>query len=265
MTKHRSWCFTVNNYTLGDIHNCKYLLKEATYGIFGEEVGEKGTPHLQGYITLANPKTMDALRKTVPRAHWIVAMGSDIDNQKYCSKGTNIYEVGEPRVGQGTRTDLKNITDKIRSKELPLDQLMFEYPETYLKYSRSLEKMYNATLSIRTELPQVHWRWGLSGVGKTRYCIEKHPSHYIKDSTPWWDNYFQEEAIIIDDYDNNIPFRTLLRLLDRNKFQGQVKGGYVQVNSPYIYITCEYPPEHFWSGNELVQVERRLTSVQEIK
>jgi len=265
MTRHRSWCFTVNNFTLGDIHNCKYLLKASTYGIFGEEVGEQGTPHLQGYITLVNPRSLDSLRKTVPRAHWIVAGGSDLDNQTYCSKGTNIYEVGVPRVGQGSRTDLKEITDQIKKKEITLEDLMFEYPETYLRYSRSLEKMFNAVMKPRTAPPQVFWRWGKAGTGKTRYCIDKHPSHYIKDGTPWWDNYNQQEAIIIDDFDNNIPYRTLLRILDRYIYQGQVKGSYVQIDSPYIYITCEFPPDNFWSGNELAQIERRLTSVLEIK
>lgn len=261
----RSWCFTVNNYTLGDIHNCQYLLKDAVFGLFGEEVGENGTPHLQGYVSLQHPVSMNTLRKIVPRAHWTVALGTDIQNKEYCSKGKNIYMIGAPKVGQGTRTDLKEIADLIKNKEVTLEDLMFEYPDIYLRYSRSLEKMFNAVMKPRDCPPQVHWRWGKAGTGKTRYCIDKHPSHYIKDGTPWWDNYNQQEAIIIDDFDNNIPYRTLLRILDRYVYQGQVKGSYVQVNSPYIYITCEHPPKVFWEGNELAQIERRLTSVQEIK
>jgi len=53
--------------------------------------------------------------------------------------------------------------------------------------------------------------------------------------------------------------------LDRYRYQGQVKGGYVNINSPFIYITCEHPPSYYWSGNELDQITRRLTSVLEIK
>lgn len=142
---------------------------------------------------------------------------------------------------------------------------MFDYPLLYCKYFKSLEKMLSAMQPKREVPPHVYWRWGLSGTGKTRYCIETHETHYIKDGTPWWDNYANQEAVIIDDFDNNIPFRTLLRILDRYTYQGQIKGGYVNINSPYIYITCEFPPNKYWGGNELKQIERRLTSVQEIK
>lgn len=172
---------------------------------------------------------------------------------------------GTPADGQGCRNDLKTIAQKIKNQEITLDDLMFEYPLEYVKYSRSFEKMFNAIQKPRDTPPQVHWRWGSAGTGKTRYAVENHSSHYIKDNTPWWDGYKQQEAIIIDDFGNDIPYRTLLRILDRYVYQGQVKGGYVQVNSPYIYITCEYPPDFFWDGNELAQVARRLTSVQEIK
>lgn len=267
MPRHRSWCITINNFSESDWFAIKNLFRKAEYGICGEEAGVmKMTPHLQAYVRLSSPLSLSAMKKSLPRAHLIVANGSDEENKIYCSKdGVNIYEVGEISVGQGSRTDIKELTQKIRDGEITLEDCMFDYPELYVRYSRSFEKMFAAAMKPRESPPEVHWRWGLAGTGKTRYCIEKHPSHYIKDGTPWWDNYLQEEAIIIDDFDNGIPYRTLLRLLDRNKFQGQVKGSYVQVNSPFIYITCEFPPDKYWSGNELQQILRRLTSVLEIK
>lgn len=232
--------------------------------IVGKEVGDSGTPHLQGYIHFVNPRSFDFMKRYLPRAHIEVAGGSDADNKTYCSKQNDFWEFGE--IGQqGSRMDLKAIANIIKNKELSLDEFMFEHPDVYFKYSRSVEKMYASILTPRQKAPEVHWRWGLAGTGKTRFCIENHPDHYIKDGTPWWDGYKQQEAIIIDDFDNQIPFRTLLRMLDRYVYQGQVKGGYVHINSPYIYITCEFPPHVYWSGNEYAQIERRLTSVQEIK
>nr|WAE42952.1 MAG: replication associated protein [Cressdnaviricota sp.] len=266
MSRHRAWCFTINNYSSTDEFAVKYLFKKAKYGIYGQEIGAKGTPHLQGYIHLENALSLDVMRKSLTRAHLTVANGSDEDNKRYCSKeGKNIYEVGEISIGQGTRTDIKEIAKKIKDREITLEDLMFDYPEMYVKYSRSFEKMINAVSPARSVPPKVFWRWGLSGTGKTRYCVEKHPDHYIKDGTSWWDNYKTNEAIIIDDFDNQIPYRTLLRMLDRYDFQGQIKGGYVRINSPFIYITCEHPPEYYWGGNELQQIKRRLTSVEEIK
>lgn len=264
MSRSRKWCFTINNWTDSDLYAVKYLFKDAAYGIVGQEVGEKGTPHLQGYVRFKNDRTFAAMTKSLVRAHLTVANGSDLDNQKYCSKGDNIYEVGEVAVGQGTRTDIKELAQKIKNKELSEIDVMFDYPDLYMKYSRSIEKMFAAVMEHRTEPPKVFWRWGKAGTGKTRYAIEKHPDHYVKDGTPWWDGYKQQEAIIIDDFDNQIPYRTLLRMLDRYQYQGQKKGSYVNINSPYIYITCEHPPEVYWRGNELQQVLRRLTSVDEI-
>lgn len=119
--------------------------------------------------------------------------------------------------------------------------------------------------SARTEKPEVIWIYGKAGKGKTESVYDKHSDIYPKDETLWWDNYSQNEVILIDDFDNGIPYRTLLRILDRYPYQGQIKGGYIHINSPYIYITCEFHPDHYWECNEYDQVARRLTSVIEMK
>ena len=264
MSRNRAWTITLNNYTESDLFAIKSLFKLGAYAICGKEVGESGTPHLQAYIRLKDALTLATMKKHIGKAHLEVAKGDDKQNQTYCSKDGNFFEVGEPSE-QGKRNDINELAQKIKNKEITLEDIMFDYPVLYMKYSRSIEKMCNAVLESRSFPPAVYWRWGLAGTGKSRYCIEKHQSHYIKDNTLWWDGYKQEEAVIIDDFDNKIPFRVLLRMLDRYKYPCQVKGGYTQLNSPFIYITCEYPPEHYWSGNELEQITRRLTSVEEIK
>ena len=268
--KHHGWCFTLNNWTKSDLFAAKAMFnskkKKVEYGIFGEEVGASGTPHLQGYVRFATAIGMQALSKMLCRASLRMANGNDEQNQTYCSKEcTNVFEVGTVS-RQGARNDITEVTQKIKNGEITLVDCMFDYPVVYVKYSRSLEKMFDAVAKPRSTQPQVHWRWGLSGTGKTRYCVETHPNHYIKDGTIWWNGYSPKcEAIIIDDFANDIPFRTLLRLTDRYVYQGQNKGGYVQINSPYIYITCEHPPSYYWAGNELFQITRRCTSVLEIK
>jgi len=190
-----------------------------------------------------------------------------VENFNYCSKDGNYQEWGEKGEGQGKRNDIAGIATLIRSGDITLMDIMFDYPDMYLKYSRSFEKMFSAVQSHRETKPEIYWRWGLAGTGKTRWVIQKHGAAnvYIKDGTSWWDGYTQQDVILIDDFDNTIPYRTLLRILDRYRYQGQVKGGYVNINSPYIFITCEHHPSHYWKENELAQIERRLTSVVEIK
>jgi len=139
-----------------------------------------------------------------------------------------------------------------------------DFPEEYIKYHKGIEAFKSSLYSHRTEAPIVEWRLGLAGTGKTREPFDKHiDSVYIKDGTMWWDGYEQQEAIIVDDFDGHWPYRDFLRFLDRYPYQGQYKGGYHKINSKFLYITCEHPPEHFWSGNELAQIKRRITSIIE--
>lgn len=266
-SRHRAYCYTINNWTSSDHFGARLLARYANYSIIGKEIGhECGTPHLQGYVHLPNPVSFEKMKKALPRANIRVANGSDTQNKTYISKDGDFEEFGAPSIGQGTRTDIKTLAESIKTKQFSIDEIMFEFPELYLKYNRGIKDMVQSTYGPRSTQPQVIWLWGLAGVGKTTYATTRHPSHYIKDNTMWWDRYKQEEAIIIDDYDtDSIPYRTLLRLLDKTVFQGQVKGGYVYVNSPFIYITSEYPPSHFWEDNKLAQVLRRCTTVLEIK
>lgn len=66
MTRSRAWCFTLNNYTDDCINHldgvqCRYLL-------YGKEIGEQGTPHLQGYIVFKSARTLASVRKNYKRS-----------------------------------------------------------------------------------------------------------------------------------------------------------------------------------------------------
>lgn len=258
----RAWCFTINNYTTNDWMQVKALTRLANYIVCGEEVAPTtGTPHLQGYVRLRNAKSRLQVSKLMCRASLLQAGGSDLANKTYCSKGENIYEHGTPGVGQGTRSDLATIAEQIRNKEVSLEDIMFSNPVQYAQAHRAFKDMFAAVMTPRNTPPTVTWLWGKAGVGKTRWAHEKFDPNdiYMKDNTPWWDGYRQQACIMIDDFEDDLPYRTLLKMLDRYAYQGQVKGGYVQINSPNIVITCEYPPSHFWEDNKLAQVARRLT------
>lgn len=253
--------------------------------VYGKEVGANGTRHLQGYVEWTGVKRWNTMKALNPRIHWEARKGSAKQASEYCKKGEQshdewklagssganygknamVFEKGTVSA-QGKRSELEEIGEQVVAMR-PLREIAQENPATYIKYAKGIEKLHNQMLKPRdsSAAPYIEWRWGLAGVGKTRYCVEKHQtSHFIKDGTQWWDGYDQQEAIIIDDFDGRWPFRDLLRLLDRYEYQGQYKGGYVQINSPYIYITCEHAPSHFWSGNELAQVTRRITKIENV-
>lgn len=88
----KRYCFTLNNYTEEDIINlksafskldCKYIL--------GYEVGEAGTPHIQGYINLKVKKSFSSIVKHLnnKRIHIESCKGSEEHNIKYCTKDNN--------------------------------------------------------------------------------------------------------------------------------------------------------------------------------
>jgi hypothetical protein len=261
----RGWCFTLNNYTAEDVTYCRTILgKDAAYLVAGNEVGESKTRHIQGYVEFKNARRGSAMRKLFGgRAHWEVRRGTFEQASNYCKKEGDFFEMGK-LPAQGERTDLDDVADLVE-EGATIKEIACSHPTTFIKYHKGIAALKAAMYEHRSVAPKVIWRWGLAGSGKTLGAASAHPSHYIKDGTQWWDGYEQQPAIIIDDFDGRWPFRDLLRLLDRYQYQGQFKGGYIPINSPFIYITCEFPPEQLWVGNELAQVVRRLSEVIEVK
>lgn len=260
-TRARGWCLTLNNYSEAEYE--KLINVTCTYIILGKEKGESDTPHLQGYVEFENAKRLETLKTLSPRTHWEARKGTAAQAATYCMKESAYEEKGEISQ-QGRRNDLEALATSAMQR-LPLKQICEENPVTYLKFYKHVQHVRALFSKERTEAPNVFWLWGGTGVGKTRQATETHKTFYIKDGSKWWDHYDNEDAIVIDDFDAQYwPFRDLLRLLDRYPYQGQTKGGYVNINSPNIYITCEFRPERFWIGTELAQINRRITEIRHL-
>lgn len=94
-SRSRGWCYTWNNYTqqdYSDIH--EWQTQQTQCYVMGEEVGESGTPHLQGYMYFKNQRTFNQMKKHWPKCHWEKARGKPIDNYNYCSKDGKYVEGG---------------------------------------------------------------------------------------------------------------------------------------------------------------------------
>lgn len=262
----RPYCFTINNFNEGEVENLKKI--DCKYIVFGMEKGEEGTPHLQGYIEFRNGKTISAIHKLsgFERAWLKERKGTPKEAADYCKKDGKFYERGTISE-QGKRTELQSVTDDVQDG-ISLDDIAMDHPETWIKYHKGITSLWNiVNVKHRNDdKKKIVWIFGKSGVGKTLHAFQKggYVNSYIKDGTCWWDGYCGQENIIIDDFDGHWPYRDLLRLLDRYPYQGQIKGGYVRINSNII-ITCEFPPEYFWKNNELKQITRRLDKIYWIK
>lgn len=242
MARARGWCLTLNNYTNEEFVQ---LQKIGDYGILGKEVGENGTPHLQGYLYFKNKISLRGLKFISPRAHFEIAKGTPADNQKYCSKDNAATAWGKlPQ--QGERTDLEDAREFLLQSE-PMRKVS---DMMNLQVTKNAEKWLTYNEPKRTEKPLVKWFWGPSGVGKTRKATDELPDAYIKTgSTKWWDGYDAHEDVILDDLrSNHIEFTELLNLLDRYGKRIEHKGGMRQFRAKRIIITSIYSPEEMYAG-----------------
>lgn len=65
--RHRAWVFTCNNYTEACLARAAALESRSTGGSFGREVGDSGTPHLQGFVNFRALTSFKTLKDLLPR------------------------------------------------------------------------------------------------------------------------------------------------------------------------------------------------------
>ena len=265
----RNFCFTINNYT-EDVLNaildvdCKYL-------IVGKEVGDKGTPHLQGFVCFKNQKTLSALKKINDAAHWEITRGTLSQARDYCKKDNDFLERGEMPMDQKAKGDSEKerwATIINLAEAGDWDTLKSEYPDVYgpkLKNLEHINKKRKRDLSKIDGEMEHEWIVGETGTGKTRSATDRYPDAYIKEPTSiWWDGYNGEEVVIIDDFDK---FQVkqggdMKRWLDRYPFQAQFKGGMEKIRPRRVIVTSQYTPEEIWDDHKTVDaIKRRVKMV----
>lgn len=143
--------FVINNYTEIEMEKVKLYLSsdKCAKGGFGEEVGESGTPHLQGYISLKVKQRITGLKKVegFERASF-----RPVRNEKalleYFQKDGKVWSIGLP-------------------KPVRVIQELFEW-------QKDLETRYLEEPDDRT----INWYWNASGnIGKSafiKYMIVRH-------------------------------------------------------------------------------------------
>ena len=248
----RRWCFTQNNYNELSVEHLRSVLKtdKIKYAIFGYEVGESGTSHLQGYVSFNKPQRLSALTKAIPKTHFEKAKGNEQQNIDYCSKEENYEEFGT-RAQQGKRTDLESAIETLKTGTL--QNVAEEHPSTYVKYYRGL-----AQLKLALDKPYEHdavrgvWIWGPPGSGKSHAARLKYPHAYIKPQNKWWDGYAGQDAVILDDLDTATLGHYLKIWTDKYATSGETKGGTINLQYKTLVITSNYTPDQLWPDDPIM-------------
>lgn len=138
-------CWTLNNYTEEHIAAVKLLSMDCKYIVFGKEVGDEGTPHLQGFLILKKQKRMSAITQWFTSAvgkawHSEIARGTNDEAANYCKKDGDYWETGDYPKGRGTRTDVKQFLEAVREGQDD-DILASEWPDQWVKYHKAADRL----------------------------------------------------------------------------------------------------------------------------
>lgn len=113
----KRWCFTINNYTAVEQQAILDSSPNFDYLIVARELGDSGTPHLQGFCVLQTKLRLRNV-KALPgfaRAHLEVSRGTPQEASAYCKKDGDFNEFGTLPATQGKRTDFGDLKDFIKA------------------------------------------------------------------------------------------------------------------------------------------------------
>lgn len=237
MTRARAWTWTLNNYTpeekehLIGLANGVEENEVIRYIIFGEEIGEQGTPHMQGFTATKTVKSRKQMLTLLgKRMHLERSRGTAQQNRDYCVKEGNFVEGGD-LPSQGTRKDLASVRVAIEegATEKEIATEFFEQWTRYHQAFRKYRELLATTSSVgKFGLESFPWRvempeeksviiWGESGIGKTQFALALLPGALMVSHLDDLRKFRAEEhaGIIFDDMDfNHMPRTSQIHLVD---------------------------------------------------
>ncbi len=261
-TPHKKWCFTLNNYTPQEEKAIQDW--ECAHLVYGREVGESGTPHLQGYVNFRKASRLTAMKNNFcPRIHWEPCK-VDEASINYCKKDGDVFEKDSRQ--QGKRTDMDAIYKS--AIEGKFADIARDYPSQFMRYHRGI-------YALRTAVnePAPGWRqkevlvnWGPPGTGKSRNFYDLYPDLCSMTCVNnFWSDYRGQRVVLFDDFTGSWCKRaTFLQMLDGHRVRINVKGSYIWFSPEVICITSNMRPQD-WYQMGPAAIMRRLTDITEFE
>lgn len=232
----KNWFFTWNNYSEDDVTRLtEWCGSKCSKVTIGREVGEGGTPHLQGTFKLHAKMRFSALAKLWPKAHWEKTWNPE-RAVEYCRKDGNLA------VDFG---GLPKVTDPLAGKH------MFEWQTSLL-----------ADLAKPPDDRTIHWIWEPTGCsGKTalakHLCITR-PREVLFLSGKGADIKYGIQAVMRDkdpwvpkvcifhytrSVEDFVSYDALEAIKDGIFFSTKYESGMVVFDSPHVVVFANFPPD----------------------
>ena len=233
----KRWCFTLNNFTDEDKALISSIVPtKCGNAIIGSEIGDSGTPHLQGYLEF-NVKCRPLNVIPISGIHWEKAKGNIEANYRYCSKDAAlILTTGNYRLPKPVK-----VLD---------DSALF-------KWQKEIVNIVTDEPDDRT----IYWYWSKEGcVGKTTFCkylTMRHGAICLHGKgadvrngvCDFLKNQGRTPDIVLfpiprstnTDY---LSYEALENIKDMYFYSGKYEGGMVCGNSPHLIVFANEEPEY---------------------
>lgn len=261
----RNWFLTLNNYTQDEVDSWYHEAKKTSYTCICKEVGEKEkTPHLHGIFVYTGAKTFTTIKKTFPRAN-IQRVYMLPNSIKYIQKGGNFKEFGKKPKSQQEKGKMEqDLWDGVL--ELAKEGNFEDVPSRIQVHQiRNLEFIHQRAIKKKADLTETNeameWHYGVPGSGKSTDACDRYPDAYLKPIGKWWDDYMNEDVVIIEDMDPKkccdlaCEFK---RWTDRRAFTAEIKGAMRKIRPRKIIVTSNYHINQCFSGVDLTAMLRRF-------
>ncbi len=250
------WCFTLNNPGKEALPGIDHF----DYFVYGKEVGDSGTPHLQGFFILKNRQRLSFVKKLFPRAHFERMRGTPLEAATYCKKDGDFKEVGTLPLDKSARLKRRWDDFYLAAKEHRLDDIP---SDMLVRYYHAFKRIMQDNPRKLEALPTTCGVWihGVSGIGKSKMAREDYYPFYDKPLNKWWDGYREEPNVIVDDVDGTHASwigHFLKRWADHYPFPAEQKGTTMQIRPEKIVVTSQFHLSDLFFGKTLEALERRF-------
>lgn len=227
----KKWCFTLNNYTEDEISSIVPIFNEkCKIAFFSKEIGEGGTPHLQGFALFKVKIRPSSLLK---KAHWTISRGSILENLIYCRKEGDLFY----SKGVECFDPVKLINPVYEWEKIVLDEITKEPDD-------------------RT----INWIWSeFGGIGKTSFCkylVVKHDAIIFGGKAcdirngvrVYYENNKHTPQLIIVNIPRSfdpmyISYEGFENIKDMLFYSGKFEGGMICGNCPHLYVFANHQPD----------------------
>ncbi len=261
----KRWLVTINN-PVGTPADTFKIEGIVIYAIWQLERGERGTPHIQGYVELNVKSRTGTVSALAPRGHWIAARGTAAENKTYCSKTEGRlegpFEIGAA-MAQGARIDLEETRVLIENGIIMKELAQKNFPQFVRNYKAF--QFYAQLIAVkRTWKTKVYCITGPTGIGKSHYVFEHAPDAFRQTNKHWFSQYQGEADVVLDEfYGSRCSYSFLLMLLDEYPMTVETKGGEVNFAPKRIWITSNKPAWEWYQDEKLwPALERRIENIK---